>query len=70
MGRMQILLILLIVAAAAATLYVLVRGVVGMAQGSTALNSERSQKLMQKRVIYQAAALMFAVLIMMVGRSA
>jgi hypothetical protein len=67
---MQILLILLIVAAAAATLYVLVRGVIGMAQGSSALNAERSQNLMQKRVIYQAAALMFAVLIMMVGRSA
>ena len=69
-GTMQILLILLIVVAAAATLYVLVRGVIGMAQGSTKLNSERSQKLMQKRVIYQAMALMFAVLVVMVGRSA
>ncbi len=67
---MQILLILLIILAAAATLYVLVRGVIGMAQGSSQLNSERSQKLMQKRVIYQAAALLFAMLILLVGRTA
>jgi hypothetical protein len=67
---MTIFLILLIVAASAATLYVLVRGVVGMAQGHTTLNSERSQKLMQKRVIFQAVALLAAVLVMMVGRSA
>ena len=67
---MQILLILLIATAAAATLYVLVRGVIGMAQGSSTLNSEKSQKLMQKRVIYQAAALMFAMLILLVGRTA
>jgi fatty-acid desaturase len=67
---MQILLILLIAVAAAATLFVLVRGVIGMAQGSTTLNSARSQKLMQKRVIYQAAALLFAMLVMLVGRSA
>lgn len=67
---MTIILILLIIAASAATLYVLVRGVIGMAQGNTALNSERSQKLMQKRVIFQALALMAAVLVMMVGRSA
>jgi hypothetical protein len=67
---MQILLILLIATAAAATLYVLVRGVIGMAQGSSRLNAERSQKLMQKRVIYQAAALMFAMLILLVGRTA
>ena len=67
---MQILLILLIVAASAATLYVLVRGVIGMAQGHGALNSERSQSLMQKRVIFQAMALMAAVLVMMLGRSA
>jgi hypothetical protein len=69
-GIMQILLIILIAMAAAATLYVLVRGVIGMAQGSSKLNSERSQKLMQKRVIYQAGALMFAMLILLVGRTA
>jgi hypothetical protein len=69
-GILQILLILLIAAAAVATLYVLVRGVIGMAQGSSQLNSARSQKLMQKRVIYQGAALMFAMLILLVGRTA
>jgi hypothetical protein len=67
---MQTLLILLIAVAATATLYVLVRGVIGMAQGSSALNSERSQKLMQKRVIYQGAALMFVMLILLIGRTA
>lgn len=67
---MTIILILFIVGASAATLYVLVRGVIGMAQGNTDLNSERSQKLMQKRVIFQALALVAAVLVMMVGRGA
>ena len=70
MGVMQILLFILIAAAAAATLYVLVRGIIGMAQGSAALNSERSQTLMQKRVGYQAIAIGFAMLFIMVGRSA
>ena len=67
---MQILLFILIAIAAAATLYVLVKGVIGMAQGGGALNAERSQNLMQKRVAYQAVAIVFAVLFIMVGRSA
>lgn len=65
---MQILLIILIAAGAAATLYVLVRGLVGMAQGSSNLNSARSQTLMQKRVAYQALAILFAVLLLMLAR--
>ena len=70
MRSMQIILILLIAVAAGATLYVLIKGLVGMAQGSSELNSARSQTLMQKRVIYQAAAILFAVLLMMLaGRS-
>lgn len=70
MGSMQIILILLIAAAAGATLYVLIKGLVGMAQGSSELNSARSQAMMQRRVIYQAAAILFAVLLMMLaGRS-
>lgn len=65
---MQIVLILLLVAAAAATLYALIRGLVGMAHGSSALNSARSQTLMQKRVAYQAIAILVAVLLMMLAR--
>ncbi len=39
MPLMQILFIILIAAAAAATLFVLVRGLVGMAQGTSELNA-------------------------------
>ena len=65
---MQIILIILLAAGAAATLYVLVRGLIGMAQGSSNLNSARSQTLMQKRVAYQAAAILVAVVLMMSAR--
>ncbi|WP_165356578.1 HIG1 domain-containing protein [Sphingosinicella sp. BN140058] len=67
---MQILLFILIAVAAAATLHVLVRGVIGMANGATNPNVERSQALMQKRVTYQAVAIVFAILFIMVGRAA
>lgn len=39
-----------------------------MAQGSSELNSGRSQVLMQKRVAYQAVAIMIAVVLMMFAR--
>jgi hypothetical protein len=65
----QLLLLIVLAAAAAATLYALVRGVVGMANGSEQLNSVRSQSLMQKRVAYQASAIFVAVLIMAAGSS-
>jgi hypothetical protein len=65
---MQLVLIIALAAAAAATLYALVRGVIGMANGSGQLNSARSQGLMQKRVVYQAAAIFLAVAIMAAGR--
>ena len=70
MLAMQILLFILVAVAAAATLYVLVRGVIGMANGAANLNVERSQALMQKRVTYQAVAIVFAILFIMVGRAA
>ena len=70
MLAMQTLLFILIAVAAAATLYVLVRGVIGMANGATNLNVGRSQVLMQKRVTYQAVAIVFAILFIMVGRAA
>jgi hypothetical protein len=65
---MQIVLIILLAAAAAATLFVLLKGLVGMAHGSSELNSGRSQVLMQKRVAYQALAIMLAVVLMMLSR--
>ena len=67
---MQILLFILLAAAAAATLFVLVKGVIGIANGATNLNVERSQALMQKRVTYQAVAIVFAILFILVGRAA
>ena len=70
MLSMQTILIILLALAAAATLYVLVRGLAGMAQGSSSLNSARSQSLMQKRVVYQAMAILLAVLLMMLAGGA
>lgn len=62
---METLLVILIVAAAGATLYVLVKGVIGMAQQKD-LSGARSQELMRKRVLYQALAILFAVILLLV----
>jgi hypothetical protein len=62
---MQTVLIILVALAALATLFVLVRGVIGMAQQKD-LTGARSQELMRKRVMYQAVAIMFAVLLLLV----
>ena len=59
---------ILIVLAAGATLYVLVKGVIGMAQGKD-LTGQRSQALMQKRVMFQAIAILLAVLLLIVAGS-
>ena len=50
---MKIVLIILIVLGALATLFVLVKGVIGMAQGKD-MTGQRSQELMRKRVLFQA----------------
>ena len=63
---MKIILILLIVLFAGLTLFVLIKGVIGMAQG-TDITGERSQALMQKRVKYQAIAIIFAVILLLVA---
>jgi hypothetical protein len=63
---MQTLLIILIVLAAGATLFVLARGVIGMAQQKD-FTGEHSQMLMRKRVQYQALAIVFVVLLLMVA---
>ena len=70
MGVMNTLLIIALVAAMAATAYVLVRGVIAMANGKDT-NGEVQQKYMQKRVIFQAVAIVIVVLILLVagGRS-
>jgi hypothetical protein len=63
---MSIFLLILIFAAAAATLYVLVQGVVGMAQGKD-LTGRRSQELMRKRVMFQAIAIIFVIIFLLVA---
>ncbi|HZG47209.1 MAG TPA: twin transmembrane helix small protein [Allosphingosinicella sp.] len=62
---MQTILIILVAAAALATLYVLVRGVIGMAQGQD-VTGMRSQELMRKRVMFQAVAIILVVLLLLV----
>jgi hypothetical protein len=60
---MQTLLIILLVLAAGATLFVLVKGVIGMAQGNDPTGA-RSQDLMRKRIFYQAIAIVIVVLLL------
>jgi len=57
---MKVVLIILIVIGALATLFVLIKGVVGMAQGKD-ITGQRSQELMQKRVMFQAITILLAV---------
>ena len=63
---MQTLLVILIVLAAGATLFVLVKGVIGMAQGKD-VTGVRSQNLMRKRVMFQAAAIILVVLLLLMA---
>jgi hypothetical protein len=64
---MSTFLMILIAAAALMTLYVLVRGVIGMAQGKD-LTGQRSQALMRQRVMFQAVAVILVILFIMVAR--
>ena len=50
---MTLLLVTLLVLAAGATLFVLIKGVINMAQQKD-LTGQRSQELMRKRVLFQA----------------
>lgn len=63
---MQTLLIIGIVLFAGATLFVLVKGVIGMAQGRD-LSGVRSQNLMRKRVMFQAFAIVLVVLLLLMA---
>jgi hypothetical protein len=60
------LLIILIVLAALATLFVLVRGVLNMAQGKD-ISGQRSQQLMRKRVMFQALTILLVVLLLVLA---
>ena len=66
---MNTVLVLLLAAAMAATLYVLVRGVMTMAQGKE-MSSERQQQWMRKRVQYQALAIILVILILLAAGAA
>ena len=61
---MQPILIVLLVLAAGATLFVLAKGVIGMAQGKD-ITGQRSQELMRKRILFQAIAIAIAVLLLL-----
>jgi hypothetical protein len=63
---MSIFLLILVFAAAAATLYVLVQGVIGMAQGKD-ITGQRSQQLMRKRVMFQAVAIILVIIFLLVA---
>jgi hypothetical protein len=67
---MSWLLSILLLVAMGAVLYVLVRGVIAMAHGKDA-SGEVQQGYMQKRVLYQAIAIVIVVLILALagGRS-
>ena len=63
---MNTLLIILIVLAALATLFVLARGVINMAQGKD-ITGQRSQQLMRKRVMFQALTILLVVLLLVLA---
>jgi hypothetical protein len=65
---MKIVLIILIVLGALATLFVLIKGVIGMAQGKD-ITGQRSQQLMQKRILFQAITILLAVALLAVMSS-
>ncbi|MDQ8755835.1 HIG1 domain-containing protein [Sphingosinicella sp. LHD-64] len=60
------LLVILLVLAAGATLFVLIKGVINMAQQKD-LTGQRSQELMRKRVLFQAVAILIAVVLLLVA---
>ena len=63
---MPTFLSILLILAAGATLFVLVKGVINMAQQKD-LTGRRSQELMRKRVMFQAIAILIAVLLLLVA---
>jgi NADH:ubiquinone oxidoreductase subunit 6 (subunit J) len=67
---MRYVLLVLLLLAMAGVVYVLVRGVIGMASGKD-MTGEQSQMWMRRRVLFQAVAIVIVILILMVaGQSA
>lgn len=63
---MTILLAVALVLMMGAVLFVLVKGVIGMAQQKD-ITGARSQELMRKRVLYQAIAIVIAIVLLLVA---
>jgi hypothetical protein len=63
---MQPILIVLLVLAAGATLFVLARGVINMAQQKD-ITGQRSQQLMRQRILFQGIAVLIAVVLLLVA---
>lgn len=63
---MNTFLLILLLIAMGAVAYVLVRGVIAMAQGKD-VSGEVQQSYMQKRVIYQGVAIVIVVLILVLA---
>lgn len=63
---MNTFLFILLLAAMGAVLYVLVRGVIAMANGKD-VTGEVQQGYMQKRVLYQAVAIVIVILILVMA---
>ena len=66
---MRIVLLILLLLAMAGVVYVLVRGVMAMASGRD-VTGEQSQKWMQRRVLFQAVAIVIVILILIVAGQA
>jgi hypothetical protein len=65
---MRIVLLILLLLAMAGVVYVLVRGVMAMASGKD-VTGEQSQKWMQRRVLFQAVAIIIVILILFLAGS-
>jgi zinc transporter ZupT len=63
---MEPILAVLLVLAAGATLFVLAKGVIGMAQQKD-ITGRRSQELMRKRVLFQGIAVLLAVILLLIA---
>jgi len=63
---MNTFLFILLLVAMAAVAYVLVRGVIAMAQGKD-VSGEVQQGYMQKRVLYQGIAIVIVILILLMA---
>lgn len=63
---MSTVMIILLVVAMAATAYALVRGVIAMASGKD-VTGQQQQDWMRKRVLFQAIAIIFVALILILA---